>query len=80
MSRGVVGCDRSKLRAAAQFGQKLVRSGASQSSSVDGASRGRKWGRRHGAPTLARGKRRNEGRRRVSPFYGGLAVRRGGNG
>jgi hypothetical protein len=39
---------------------------------VDGASRGRKWRRRHGAPVLARGKWANEGRCRATPFYGGL--------
>jgi hypothetical protein len=38
---------------------------------VDGASRGRKWRRRHGAPVLARGKWANEGRCRAMPFYGG---------
>jgi hypothetical protein len=38
---------------------------------VDGASRGRKWRRRHGAPVLARGKWANEGRCRATPFYGG---------
>jgi hypothetical protein len=85
----VVGCDRSKLRATltdegrwrSSSGGNLhgpVRSDASQSSWVDGASRERKWGRRRGAPVLARGKRANGGRRRATPFYGSSTARRGG--
>jgi hypothetical protein len=60
--------------------QKPARFGASRSPSVDRASRGNKWGRRRGEPALARGKQQNEGRRRVMPFYGGSAARRGGKG
>jgi hypothetical protein len=82
MSRGTVGCDRPKLwvtltdeggRRHSSGGNRRcpVRSNASRSSWVDRASRGRKWGRRRGAPVLARGKRANEGRRRAMPFYGG---------
>jgi hypothetical protein len=91
MSRGAIGCDRSKLRATltdesgwrhSSCGNRcgLMRSDASRSPWVNGESRGRKWGRRRGAPVLAGGKLANEGRRRATPFYGGSMARRGGKG
>jgi hypothetical protein len=83
MSRGrLVATDQSSGRrspmkeAATRFERKPARSGASWSPWIDGASRGRKWGRRRGAPVLARGKRVKRGTTSGNAFLwrlGGVA-------